>query len=239
MDTFFASILSVLLTILGISFTIRYSSKYHIRKDKKYRERYEILEKIAHGTKSGFIDSARIVLAKSSIDKAIGFMDVSLTTHPEEIHVDRYSFIHSCSHVLFAPGKTILTKEKSWSERAPSNQFEDFVIKSEKLDSIPLDLIPSKLKSSLSECRAVESSFDYPPTYTGPRYKKRLLILAKGVGIVFCRTEYVNGDIDTYRLRNFKIKNGKEFWLPVNNLGNYWVYDIECQFGPNMLNMCE
>lgn len=85
MDTLLASILSVLLTILGIFFTIKYSSRFHVRGEKKYREQYKILEKIAHGTKSGFIDSARIILAKSNIEKAMGFMDVSLTTHPEEI----------------------------------------------------------------------------------------------------------------------------------------------------------
>jgi len=185
MEALLTNIISVLLTILGIFFTIRYSTKYHVRGDKRYREKYKVLEKIALGTKTGFIDSARIILEKSSIDKAMGFMDVSLTTHPEEIYVDRYALIHSCTHVLFAPGKVILKKEKEWNEKAPSNNFEDYVIRSKKLDSIPVDLIPEKIKKWVSECRVVESLFEYPSSYTGPRYKKRLIILAKGIGIVF------------------------------------------------------
>jgi len=206
MDMILASILSILLTILGISYTIRYSSKYHIKADKQYREKYLVSEKISHGTKTGFIDSARIVLVKSSIDKAMGFMDVSLTTHPEEIYVDRYAFIHSCIHTVFAPGKTLLKKGNEWIEKAPSNKFEDYKIVSKKLDSIPLDQVSNKVKPKISECRAVLSSFEYPATYTGPRYKERLTILAKGIGIVFCKTEYVNGDIDIYKLQKGSIR---------------------------------
>lgn len=239
METLFSSILSILLTILGIYFTIRYSTKYRVKGNKRYREKYVVLEKITHGTKTGFIDSARIILEKSSIDKAMGFMDVSLTTLSEEIYVDRYAFIHSCTHILFAPGKIILKKEKEWSENVSSNQFKNYIIHSKKLDSFPLDLIPDTVKKNISECIAVESSFEYPITYTGPRYEERLIILAKGIGIVFCRTKYVNGDADIYRLIKFKVKNGSDYWFPVNNRGNYWIYDIICQYGPNKLNMCE
>lgn len=239
METLLTSILSILLTILGISVSIRYSSKYHIKESKQYREKYLVSEKISHGTKTGFIDSARIVLAKSSIDNALGFMDVSLTTHPEEIYVDRYAFIHSCIHTIFAPGKIILRNQQEWIEKAPSNEFSNYIIKSKRLDSIPLDQIPRKVRKFISECRAIESSFEYPATYTGPRYKNRLIIVAKGIGIVFCKTEYVNKDIDAYRLIKFKITGGSNYWLPVNNMGNFWIYDISCQFGPNKLNICE
>ncbi len=239
MDIILTSILSILLTIWGISYTIRYSSKYHIKADKRYREKYLVSEKISHGTKTGFIDSARIVLVKSSINKAMGFMDVSLTTHPEEIYIDRYAFIHSCIHTVFAPGKTLLKKDNEWIEKTPSNKFEDYKIISKKLDSIPLDQVPSKVNPKISECRAVLSTFEYPATYTGPRYKQRLTILAKGIGIVFCKTEYVNGDVDIYKLRKYNVKDSAEYWLPVNKLGNHWVYDIICEYGPNKLNMCE
>ncbi len=239
MELIISSILSILLTTLGISISIRYSSKYHIKGPRKYREKYLISEKISHGTKSGVLDSARIILAKSSIDKAMGFMDVSLTSHPEEIQIDRYAFIHTCTHILFAPGKTILKNEKEWEEKTPSNQFEDYIIKSRKLDTVQIDLIPIKIQRYLSECRSVESSFEYPSIYTGPRYKQRLLILAKNIGIVYCRVVYMNGDVDEYCLKEWKVPDNTGYWLPVNKRGNYWVYDIFCQHGPNKLNICE
>ena len=234
-----SAVLSIFLTAIGILFASRYSSIYHVRVKNRGREKYRVLEKIAHGVKGGYIDSARIVLEKSSFDTAMGFMDISLTTHPEEIHVDRYAFIHSCIHNVFAPGKAILKKEDSWTETAPSNQFDEYEIKSKKLDVIPLDFVPNNLKNKISECRAVESEFNYPETYTGPRYKKRLLILAKGIGIVYSKTEYINGNNDIYILKKHKVIAGKSYWLPVNKIGNYWVYDITYEHGPNKLNMCE
>lgn len=232
-------VLSILLTIVSILFTISYSSKYHVREKNKGREKYVVLEKIEHRVKEGCIDSARIVLEKSSFDKAMGFMDISLTTHPEEILVDRYAFIHSCIHNLFAPGKIILKKEDVWEENAPSNQFNKYFIKSAKLDRIPLNLISKNVSDQISECRAVESNFEYPPTYTGPRYKKRLLILAKGIGLVYSETEYINGNKDRYILKKYKVREGMAYWLPVNKIGNFWVYDIIYECGPNKLNMCE
>lgn len=232
-------VLSILLTTISILFTIRYSSIYHIKDKNRGREKYTVLEKIEHRVKEGCIDSARIILEKSSFDKAIGFMDISLTTHNEEIIVDRYAFIHTCIHNLFAPGKIILKQGTEWEENAPSNQFNQYFIKSTKLDNIPLNLIQKDIRRQISECRAIESKFEYPPTYTGPRYKKRLLILAKGVGIVYSETEYINGDKDRYILRRYRVKEGVDYWFPVNKIGNYWVYDITYEYGPNKLNMCE
>lgn len=238
-DVIIPVVLSILLAIVGILFTIKYSSKYHITEKNKGREKYVVLEKIEHREKEGCIDSARIVLEKSSFDKAMGFMDISLTTHPEEILIDRYAFIHTCTHNLFAPGKIILKQEVDWEENAPSNQFNQYFIKSTKLDRVSLNSIPKDIRDTISECRTVESKFQYPSTYTGPRYKKRLLILAKGIGIIFSETEYINGNKDRYILRKCRIREGKHYWFPVNKIGNYWVYDIVYEYGPNKLNMCE
>ena len=92
----------------------------------KAKEKYLVTEKISHGTKEGFIDSSRIVLCKSSLNNAMGFMDVSLTKNAESVIVDRYSFIHSFIHNIYAPGKIILENKKRWTEKAPSNLFMDY-----------------------------------------------------------------------------------------------------------------
>lgn len=239
MEIIIRIVLSILLTTISILFTIRYSSKYHIREKNRGREKYVVLEKIEHRVKGGCIDSARVALEKSSFDKAMGFMDISLTTHPEEIIVDRYAFIHTCTHDLFAPGKIVLKQEASWEENAPSNQFNQYFIKSTKLNHVPLNLVQKNIRDQISECRAVESELEYPPAYTGPRYKKRLLILAKGIGIVYSETEYINGNKDQYILRKYKVREGGNYWFPVNKIGNYWVYDIVYEYGPNKLNICE
>ena len=227
------TIISIILTIISI----KYSSKYHIKKIGKAKKKFMVIEKIAHGTKDGYIDSARIALVKSSVDNALGFMDVSLTTHIEDIKVDRYAFIHSFIHNIFAPGKIILSHKNSWKENAPSNSFENYQIISKKLDTIPIDLIDHKIRKNVKECRAIKSTFIYPDTYTGPRYKDRLIIIARNIGIVYSETNYINKDKDVYILVNYKIRNTENYWFPVNNIGNVWEYEIKYDYGANQLNI--
>ena len=233
--TFISIFASIILTIIGI----RYSSRFHIRKIGVAKERYSVIEKISHGTKDGFIDSARIALVKSSEENAMGFMDVSLTEHPENIFVDRYAFTHTFIHNIYAPGKIILHSKLNWTENTPSNLFSDYVISSRKLDSVPINLIKGKVKKMVNECRAVESTFSFPSTYPGPRYKRRLLIIAKGIGIVYSETIYINGGKDVYVLEKYKVRNGADFWFPVNSVGNYWEYKINYEYGKNVLNISE
>lgn len=239
METIITTIISILVSIILTLLGIKYSSRFHIKKEGKAKEKYVVIEKISHGTKAGFIDSARVALTKSSLDNAMGFMDVSLTKHPENIVVDRYAFTHSFIHNMFAPGKIILNEKQSWNEITPSNLFNDYVTSSKKLDSIPINLITDKIRKRVNECRAVESTFEYPATYTGPRYKKRLLIIAKGIGVVYSKTDYVNGDKDIYLLSKYKVTDAGEYWFPVNKTGNYWEYEISYEHGANLINMCE
>lgn len=221
-------VITALLTIVGILFTMRYSSKYHVRGNGKHREKYQVIKKVSHGTKSGFIDSMRIILTKSSVNTSIGFMDVSIKNNPEEICVDRYAFLDSYTHILFSPGKIISRNAMTWSENVLSNGY-DVTIKSKRLDSVPFELIPKKIKNKISDCRAIQSDFEFDSNYTGYRYKSRLIILAKGIGIVFCRVEYQDNNVDIYRIRKYKVLNGKTYWLPVFKEGNYWIYDIDSQ----------
>jgi len=144
------SVSSVVLTVYSTIVTIRYSSKYHVKKNGKAKEKYLVTEKISHGTKEGFIDSSRIVLCKSSLNNAMGFMDVSLTKNAESVIVDRYSFIHSFIHNIYAPGKIILENKKQWTEKAPSNLFMDYTISSKIIDpKIAEQLVNKKLREKL------------------------------------------------------------------------------------------
>lgn len=239
METIIATIISILFTVLLTIIGIRYSSRFHIKKKGMAKEKYVVIEKSSLGTKEGYIDSARIALTKSSLKNAMGFMDVSLTEHPENIVLDRYAFTHSFVHNMFAPGKIILNSKKTWKENTPSNLFDDYVTSSKKLDSIPINLINSNIRNKINECRAVESTFSFPSTYTGPRYKSRLLLIAKGIGIVYSETNYINGDKDIYSLIKYKVSGSEEYWLPVNKVGNFWEYEIQYDHGANKLNMCE
>jgi hypothetical protein len=206
---------------------------------RKSREKYRVIEKIELRQKSGKCsDSARLILEESSIHNALGFMDISISDNPENISFERYAFINSFIHNLIAPGKILLKKNASWKEKASSNEFISFYINSKKLTSYPIEKIPVEYRNNDYEYCVIESTLDYPKTYTGPRYSKRLLIFVKGLGIVFGKTEYKNNDIDIYRLRDYKIQEeGKEFWFPIQ-VGNYWVYEIDYEHGTNKLNMC-
>jgi hypothetical protein len=198
-----------------------------------------VLETVTLAAKSGHVDSARLVLQKSSFTHAQGFIDVSLTQDESTILVDRYATIHSCIHSLFAPGKIIAKAGSSWQEKTHSNGF-DYSIDAKTLDTVPMELVDEKLRGRLTECKAIEFTFTFPPTYTGPRYEKRTLVLGVGIGIVASQTVYINKCVDSYRLVSYKVKPGGErLWLPVTTPGNWWVYDITFGYGPNETNISE
>lgn len=234
-----SSAISIILTAVSILFTVWYSTKFHIKKSNKAREKYMVLEKISHGTKSGFIDSARIFLEKSSIENASGFMDISLTTSNEDIIIDRSAFIHSCIHNVIAPGKIILHKNKTSKEKIKTNGFADFEILSQKSDTNELDLVPKNLLKNMKEIRTVDQKFIYPDNYIGPRYKSRKFIFAKGIGLIYVQTVYINENVDKYVLKKYKVRKKSTRWIPFETLGNYWVYDISYETGPNKFTMNE
>ena len=231
-------ILTLFLALLSIYYTKYYSTVYHINGENKGKEMYFLLEKLELPTKSKVKDSARIILKKSSFRNASGFMDISIADNAEEIQLDSYSFIHSCIHNIIAPGKIILKPENTWEEKVKSNEFENFVIKSTQ-ESTLSNYLPKKFKNKNLSYKFVKSEFSFPKTYYGPRYKKRILILAKGIGIIYSKTEYINGNIDIYKLTKWKIVDGKDYWIPLNKEGNFWEYDITYEFGPNKLNLSE
>lgn len=168
----------------------------------------------------------------------MGFMDIAFTNNSEDIIIDRYAFIHSCIHNIISPGKEILKSKPSWSETVKSNEFT-YKIRNTRTDKVPINLIPTKFRNMVSTCVLIKSEFDYHDVYTGPRHRKRLIIMAKGIGIVYSKAEYANGDTDCYTLNNYKTKEGNDYWLPFNKVGNWWEYDIIYEHGPNKVNISE
>ncbi|MCJ7649690.1 MAG: hypothetical protein MUP85_13830 [Candidatus Lokiarchaeota archaeon] len=229
---------SLLVGALGIYFTIKYSSIYHIRNKGKIREKYRITEIIEFRKKNETIDLYRMVLEKSSIKNAMGFVD--FIKSDGEIKAKHYAFINSCIHNILAPGKIIFDDNKTiYTEKAPSNEFTSYTIKTQRFRNASDKLIPKRYRKYSPKCFYTESEFDYPKTYTGPRYDKRIITFCPGIGILRSETIYKSGQKDTYILKNHKIKDKTEMAFPINNIGNYWVYDIEYSVGPNKININE
>ncbi len=236
--TLISIIIALVLAFIGYYLNIYFSSKYRIKGGGHHKECYQVIEKVSHQESTGFIHSMRLILTKSSLDNAVGFMDLLLTNNSEIIYVNRYAFINSFTHVIISPGKYILHESSEWIENQESDGFKT-KIKTKRLNSVPYDKIPNKIKRKISNCIAVESSFEFPLNYTGYCYTKRLVVLAKGIGIVFCQVEYSNQNKDTYRLEKFRVPNKSDCWFPFNNVGNFWIYDIEYQTIPTQHIICE
>ena len=237
MDPIIGIIISIGIGAIGIYFTIKYSSVYHIREKGKAKERYKIIEYVEFREKNETLDLYRMVLDKSSFKNAIGFAD--FTIQNGEIKAKHYAFVNSCIHNIIAPGKILIKKDAtSWIENAPSNKFVSYKIRTKVIENLSPDLIPKRYDKYASKCLCIESGFGYPKTYTGPRYEKRAITLCRGIGIVRSETIYRSGQRDLYVLRKFNVRKKSESWFPLS-IGNYWVYDIEYSIGPNKININE
>ena len=64
-----------------------------------------------------------------------------------------------------------------------------------------------------------------------------MIVFAKGIGIAYAETEYMNKEKDVYFLRDFKTINAQDSWFPINSIGNWWVYDVSYFEKPNSINM--
>lgn len=225
--------IGVCLAAIGLYYTIKYSPLYHIRKKAKAKERYKIPEYIQYRQKTKTLGLYRMVLDKSSFKNAMGFAD--FTMQDGEIKANHYAFVNSCIHNIIAPGK-ILLKEGStcWIEKAPSNKFVSYKIKTKVIENPSSELTPKRYNKHGSKSLCIQSEFDYPETYTGPRRKKRLITFYRGIGIVRSETTYKSKQKDVYLLRKFKVGKKSKSWLPLD-IGNYWVYDVKYSIGPNRI----
>jgi hypothetical protein len=237
MELIIGIIASLAISAIGIYFTIKYSSVYHIREKGKAKERYKIIEYIEFREKNETLDLYRMVLDKSSFKNAIGFADFVIQNG--EIKTRHYAFVNSCIHNIIAPGKILLKEDAtSWIENTPSNKFVSYKIRTEVIENPPSNLIPKRYNKYISKCLCIASEFDYPKTYTGPRYKKRIITLCRGIGIIRSETIYRSELIDLYVLRKFNVRKESESWFPLD-IGNYWAYDISYSIGPNKININE
>ena len=126
MESIVGIVISVIMGAIGIYFTIKYSSVYHIRKRGRAKEKYKIVDCIELREKNKTIDLYRLVLDKSSIKNSMGFAD--FTTQNGMIVAKHYAFVNSCIHNIIAPGKILIKEEvASWVETAPSNKYPSLI----------------------------------------------------------------------------------------------------------------
>jgi hypothetical protein len=229
-------ITTVILGLIGIYVTLRYSPNFIVTGKGKARERYKIVESFEFREKSETFDLYRLVLDKSSFKNATGFADLMMRNGGLEMK--HYAFINSCIHNVIAPGKVLIRNSDSWVERAPSNKFLSYKIETRVIEDSPEELIPEKYRKYREKCLCTESDFEYPKTYTGPRYKKRVITFCRGIGIIRAETTYKGGGMDLYLLRKHKVQRNPESLFPLS-IGNYWIYDIKYSVGANKININE
>ncbi len=239
----FDYLITGLSTAISVYATMKFSSYYRVREPGKAREKYMVVEKLSHHARNKVDDITRIVIVKSSVKNALGFMDIEASyKNNDQVIVKRYAFIHTFTHVWFAPGKVILKKEQTWTEKVESNYFKSYYISCKKNLMLPADLLSKswmkKIRKVSKEFLTVQCTFRYPKTYTGPRYRERIIVFAKGVGIVYAKVIYSDGDMDVYILRDFKVRENA-LWFPILDVGNWWIYDIEYSKPPSSVNIQE
>jgi len=232
-EVILSNILSVLLTALGISISYRLSRTYIIPRLTREKERYRVVQKLEHREKDKNRPAARIILEKSSIPHAQGFMDIVLDAETDELRLDRYAFANTCNHNVIAPGKMLLPKAQCHVEKIESNAFSDYYIVIERIQPKLLEEIQGRRQLPEAERCAVEMQFDYPESYTGPHPTCRHLEFMKGIGLIYSETRYPTGYV-RYRLYKWHVHGDSTSWWPVGDTGNYWVYEIE-----HNLNGCQ
>ena len=163
-------------------------------------------------------------------------MDVSID-QKLKADVHRYSFNNSFSHLLFAPGKSLVPSIEEETVNSNGYQFKiDYEVQTN------VNLIPSLVDHILFDKHnlvQVESMFSYSPDYTGPKYKKRILIFARGIGIIYCKVIYSDERWDTVFLDSFNINKNTDDLFPVTEIDNKWLYIIHHQTPYNITNMSE
>lgn len=136
----------------------------------------------------------------------------------------------SCpAHTLFLlPAK----KGDTWEEKGESNNF---ILRSRsKILLLLRNLEKIKVPAGKFKCLEVLVRFDVPEDYTGPHYSLKRYWVAEGVGLVRLEMTYADGKKDVAMLKKFE--TGGPGGLPFGP-GNWWLYEWDCQFGPNRFNI--
>jgi hypothetical protein len=152
------------------------------------------------------------------------------------IEFDKYDTRNSPFHNMStAPAHILLGppwKDYSWSQEGESNYF--FLKSQSRVVAVDRQLI---VPAGEFSCLEIETEFEIPRAYTGPPYLKKRCWFALGVGLIRLEVEYQHkhqGEKDVAVLAKCRVA-GEGYWPFV--VGNRWVYDWVCQFGPNKFNI--
>lgn len=140
-----------------------------------------------------------------------------------------HNFTSCPAHTLL---KLPLKKDDSWQEEEESNLFilrcQSRIIAVSRKITVP---------AGNFSCLEIETAFEIPQEYTGPPYFKKRYWFSEGVGIVKLEVDYQHkhkGEKDIAVLKEYQV-SGQGYW-PFG-VGNSWVYQWDCQQGPNKFNI--
>lgn len=227
------SLFSLLIAIYIGSSYVLFSKKL------RAREKYAITDIMTYNVKGNSIPLARLQLIKSSVKNACGFADIYKDN--SEIVFRHYAFANNCFHNICAPGN-ILFDDSISSLITESNEF-DGIVMTYTYSPGSSDLLPRHFRKKSSASLSVKINCTFPPEYVGPTYKTKEYIFAKGIGLVSAVIVYNTDQTNTFELREFNLQSHSSSWLPIESVGNWWVYDVEyfsgSANGPTKFNICE
>lgn len=226
--------------VLSIVIAVFFGQAYVLISRKNMaREKYAITDIMNYNVRNNAIPLARLQLVKSSVKNACGFAD--MYKDKNKIIFRHYSFANNCFHNIIAPG-SVLFDESVSDIKTESNEFDGIKI-CYKYSFLGTDVLPKKFQTKSSDCMRIIMLYTFPSDYVGPLYKSKELLFAKGIGLVHAVITYNTDQTNTFMLRNYKLQAHSSSWLPIENIGNYWVYDIAyfsgSANGPTKFNICE
>jgi hypothetical protein len=226
-------VIAILALLIGILATKYYGSNYLPRRKGLATEKYMVTDIFPFRVKGNVYNLAQLQLVKSSIKNACGF--AGLHVEPQRIVFHHYGFANNCLHAVIAPGH-ILYEEGTRNQQTSSNEFSSITV-AHNPTSVPKEFIPKKYRKYAIEAMLVTLDYSFPKTYTGPLYKSKSLLFAKGIGLIKAVTTYQDGQRDEFTLKTHKVLEASDAWWPIQQIGNFWVYDIVYAHGPNKVNI--
>lgn len=175
---------------------------------------------------------SKIILNKSSVKNAIGFIRFSNTSDIEEVIIERFAFTNTFTNGLFFIGHNLLKNTTEWNNQIQQN--------SSRFQYNTVGISPDSYRGRI--CKKVlkvnpELKVIRLDLSTHLNYHSQTIVFARGIGIVYSKLDFKNRDFIEYKLKKWKITDGSGFWLPVNRVDNYWRYEIITTSSPNSLSI--
>jgi len=175
---------------------------------------------------------SKIILNKSSVKNAIGFIRFSNTSNIEEVIIERFAFTNTFTNGLFFIGHNLLRNTTVWNNQIQQNpSIFQYTTAEISPDSYRGRIYKKVLKVN-PQLKAIRLDLS-----THPNYHSQTIVFARGIGIVYSKLDFKNRDYIEYKLKKWKITDGSRFWLPVNRVDNYWRYEILTTSSPNSLSI--